>query len=257
MVHGLEKFKEYFGNHTNQYVLIGGTACDILMDELGASFRATKDLDMVLIIETLDSPFGETFWQFIEDGGYEHREKGTGENQFYRFTDPKDASFPQMIELFSKLPNEFELSFDKGLTPIHIDESIVSLSAILLNDDYYDLLVKGRRTVDGFSLIELETVILFKIKAWLDMKKRKEAGEDVDTKNIRKHKNDVFWLLANVAPTSRIEPSRDIQNDAIQFIEQIKEDKPDLKNLGIKGTSLDEMLDILGDIFLPGVPGAK
>jgi predicted nucleotidyltransferase len=49
MVHGLEKFKEYFENHKNQYVFIGGTACDILMNELGAPFRATKDLDIVLI----------------------------------------------------------------------------------------------------------------------------------------------------------------------------------------------------------------
>ncbi len=250
MVHGLEKFKEYFVNHTSQYVFIGGTACDILMDELGASFRATKDLDMVLIIEALDSSFGKTFWKFIEDGGYVHREKGTGESQFYRFTDPKESSFPKMIELFSKLPNEFELSFDRRLTPIHIDESIVSLSAILLNDDYYNVLVKGRRTLDGFSLIELETVILFKIKAWLDLKERKEAGEDFDTKNIRKHRNDVFRLLANVSPTSRIESSREIQNDVIQFIEQIKEDRPDLKNLGIRGTSFDEMLEILRNIFL-------
>ncbi len=233
MVHGLEKFREYFGNHTNQYVFIGGTACDILMDELGAPFRATKDLDMVLIIEALDSSFGETFWQFIEDGGYEHRNKGRGKNQFYRFKDPKEKSFPKMIELFSKLPNAFEFSLDRKLIPIHIDESIISLSAILLNDDYYNLLLKGRQLVDGFSVIEMETIILFKIKAWLDMKERKEAGDDIDTKNIKKHKNDVFRLLANVSPTSRIECTNDIQNDVIQFIEQIKEDKPDLKNLGI------------------------
>lgn len=250
MVHGLEKFKEYFGDHTNQYVFIGGTACDILMNELGAPFRATKDLDMVLIIEALDSSFGETFWQFIEDGGYKHRERGTGEKQFYRFTEPKNKSFPKMIELFSKFPTGFELSFDRGLTPIHIDESIVSLSAILLSDDYYELLLKAKRAVDGYSVIEIETVILFKIKAWLDMKERKEAGEDINKKNIKKHKNDVFRLLANVFPTSRIKPTVEIQNDVIQFMEQIKEDKPDLKNLGIKGTSFDEMLDILGDIFL-------
>lgn len=250
MVHGLEKFREYFGDHTSQYVFIGGTACDILMDELGAPFRATKDLDMVLIIEALDSSFGETFWKFIEDGGYEHREKGTSENQFYRFTKPKNSSFPKMIELFSKIPNNFELSFDKGLTPIHIDDSIISLSAILLNDNYYDLLVKGKRNVDGYSLIEIEIVILFKIKAWLDMKDRKESGEDVDTKNLKKHKNDVFRLLANVSPTGRIEAAEEIQNDVIQFIELIKEDKPDLKNLGIRATSFDAMLEILGDIFL-------
>lgn len=61
MVHGLDKFKEYFRDHTSQYVFIGGTACNILLDELGASFRATKDLDMVLIIEALDVSFGEVF----------------------------------------------------------------------------------------------------------------------------------------------------------------------------------------------------
>jgi hypothetical protein len=132
-----------------------------------------------------------------------------------------------MIELFSRLPYDFRLSFDRGLTPIHIDDSIVSLSAILLNDEYYDLLVKGKGTVDGYSLIDIEILILFKIKAWLDMKERKEIGEDIDTKNIRKHKNDIFRLLASVSPTSSIKISVEIQNDVIQFIDLIKEDKPD------------------------------
>lgn len=250
MVHGLEKFKECFRDYTSQYVFIGGTACDILLDEIGAPFRATKDLDIVLIIEALDSSFVEIFWQFIEDGGYEHREKGTGKNQFYRFTKPNNSSFPAMIELFSKRPNYFILNSKKGLTPIHIDESIISLSAILLSDDYYNLLIKGKRNVDGYSIIEIEVVILFKIKAWLDMKTRKEAGESIDSKNIRKHKNDVFRLLSNVSPTAKIYTSGEIKNDINQFIELVKEDKPDLKNLGIRGSSFDDMLAILGNVFL-------
>lgn len=250
MVHGLEKFKECFRDYTSQYVFIGGTACDILLDEIGAPFRATKDLDIVLIIEALDSSFVEIFWQFIEDGGYEHREKGTGKNQFYRFTKPNNSSFPAMIELFSKLPDGINLNFANGLTPIHIDESIISLSAILLSDDYYNLLIKGKRNVDGYSIIEIEVVILFKIKAWLDMKTRKEAGESIDSKNIRKHKNDVFRLLSNVSPTAKIYTSGEIKNDINQFIELVKEDKPDLKNLGIRGSSFDDMLAILGNVFL-------
>lgn len=250
MVHGLEKFKEYFAEHTNQYVFIGGTACDILMDELGAPFRATKDLDMVLIIEALDSSFGQTFWRFIEDGGYNHREKSTVENQFYRFTEPENTSFPKMIELFSKQPNNFELKFGTGLTPIHIDESIVSLSAILLNDVYYNLLVKGKRTVDGYSIIEIESVILFKIKAWLDLKERKDAGEQIDDKNIKKHKNDIFRLLANMTPSSRVETAETIQNDISQFIKLINEDKPDLRNLGIINTSFEELMGIFENSFL-------
>lgn len=104
--------------------------------------------------------------------------------------------------------------------------------------------------MDGYSLIEIETVILFKIKAWLEMKERKEAGELVDTKNIRKHKNDIFRLLANVSHASRIETAEEIQNDINLFIKIIKEDQPDLVNLGIRGTSLDEMLMILSGIFL-------
>ncbi|MEA1973920.1 MAG: hypothetical protein U9N10_00025 [Bacillota bacterium] len=250
MVHGLEKFKEYFENHKNQYVFIGGTACDILMDELGAPFRATKDLDIVLIIEALDISFGDTFWQFIEDGGYKHRQKSTGKNQFYRFTKPEDKDFPKMIELFSKKPNNFELKFDTELTPIHIDESIVSLSAILLNDAYYNLLVRGKLIVEGYSLIEIETVILFKMKAWIDLKKRKEAGEQIDSKNIKKHRNDIFRLLVNVNPSSRVEIMGEIKEDLNEFIEMIHLDKPDLKNLGIKRTKFSELMKILKNCFL-------
>jgi hypothetical protein len=53
-------------------------------------------------------------------------------------------------------------------------------------------LIKGKRTVDGYSLIKIETVILFKIKDWLDMKERKESGEYVDSKDIKKYKNDIL-----------------------------------------------------------------
>lgn len=249
MVYGLEKFKEYFGDNTNQYVFIGGTACDILMDELGAPFRATKDLDIVLIIEAMDGYFGEKFWQFIEDGGYEHREKGSGKNQFYRFSKPKNSDYPVMIELFSRKSNDFDLKFKTGLIPIHIDESIISLSAILLNDVYYDSLMRGKRIIDGYSVLELETVILFKIKAWLDMKEKIENGEHVDSKNIKKHKNDVFRLLANVIPSSRVEIVEEIEKDIRLFIEKIDKDRPDLKNLGIKNTSFDELIEILESIY--------
>lgn len=249
MVHGLEKFKEYFRNHTNQYVFIGGTACDILMSDLGSQFRATNDLDIVLIIEALDISFGETFWKFIEDGGYKYRQKSTGENQFFRFSQPNNSAFPKMIELFSKKPNNIELKFDKGLTPIHIDESIISLSAILLDEVYYNLLIKGRLALDGYSLIKIETLILFKIKAWLDMKNRTKSGEQIDSKNIKKHKNDIFRLLANVTPSNKIEVDEVIIKDINLFIERINDDKPNLEDLNVKGTSTEELLKILKNVF--------
>jgi len=249
MVHGLEKFKEYFEDHTNQYVFIGGTACDILMGELGVPFRATKDLDIVLIIEKLDISFGEIFWKFIEDVGYEHHEKSTGENQFYRFSKPNRSEYPAMIELFSRKSDDFNLKFETGLTPIHLDESIISLSAILLNDVYYDSLMRSMQTIDGYSVIEIETMILFKIKAWLDLKERFERGEHVDSKNIKKHKNDIFRLLTNVVPSKRVEIAREIEEDIKIFIEKINVDKPDLKYLEITNASVYDLLEILKNLY--------
>lgn len=249
MVYGLDKFKEYFKEHTNQYVFIGGTACDILMDELGVPFRTTKDLDIVLIIEALDASFGDKFWQFIEDGGYELKEKNTGEEQFYRFTKPTKSGYPKMIELFSRKSEQFELKFESGLTPIHIGDSIISLSAILLEDVYYDILTLNKKIVDGFSVIEIEAVILFKMKAWLDLKERQSKGEKVDSKDIRKHKNDIFRLLATVLPSSRVEVDIQIKDDIRLFIEKINQDQPDLKNLGFKNTNLDEIVGLLKNIY--------
>lgn len=38
MVKGLDTFRKYFIKYENQYVLIGGTACDIMFEDNDASF---------------------------------------------------------------------------------------------------------------------------------------------------------------------------------------------------------------------------
>ena len=53
MVPGLKSFRESFSDFADQYVIIGGAACDIYMESEESSFRATKDLDIVLIVEAL------------------------------------------------------------------------------------------------------------------------------------------------------------------------------------------------------------
>ena len=90
MVKGLDLFRDYFKGFANQYVLIGGTACSISFEEQDVSFRATKDLDMVLIVEAQSREFGERFWQFIREGGYRNRARSNGNPQFYRFDKPDE-----------------------------------------------------------------------------------------------------------------------------------------------------------------------
>lgn len=61
MVSGVESFRKWFAEYTDQYTIIGGTACDLLMSEDGLDFRATRDIDMVLIVESLTPEFGRGF----------------------------------------------------------------------------------------------------------------------------------------------------------------------------------------------------
>ena len=53
MVTGIERWKEYFNEYKDKYVLIGGAACNLLEEELDMNPRATKDLDLILVVEAL------------------------------------------------------------------------------------------------------------------------------------------------------------------------------------------------------------
>lgn len=74
-VRGLDKFREYFGDFQDNYVIIGGTACSIMLRHADMKPRATKDIDMILVVERMTPEFGRRFWSFIHDGDYEQREK--------------------------------------------------------------------------------------------------------------------------------------------------------------------------------------
>lgn len=53
----------------------------------------------------------------------------------------KGDGYPAMIELFAK--TDYFLEEAGLLTPIHIDENVSSLSAILLNESIYQLLTES------------------------------------------------------------------------------------------------------------------
>lgn len=118
MVRGLEVFRRHFQDYENQFILIGGTAATLAMEEAGLEFRATKDLDIVLHIEALEPAFGRAFWRFVDQGAYEIREANdTGKPVLYRFQKPADAAYPFMLELFCRSPDGIHLAPASRLTP--------------------------------------------------------------------------------------------------------------------------------------------
>ncbi|MDO4712090.1 MAG: hypothetical protein Q4A75_08940 [Peptostreptococcaceae bacterium] len=247
----LQKFKEHFNGFENQYIIIGGTACELIMENEEIPFRATKDLDIVLIIETLTNEFAERFWQYIKEANYQHMNKSTGKTQFYRFVSPKSKDHPFMIEIFSRKPEGIVLNEDAVLTPLPFDEEISSLSAILIDEAYYELLKSGHSLLDGIPILDEYTLIPFKAKAWLDLQDRKERGESVDGKNIKKHKNDVFRLAQLLTPNTRKELSNAIKEDMKLFLSAMEKEDIDLKALNLRNLSKENIIQLL--LFCYGI----
>lgn len=235
MVKGIDLFREHFAGLGEQFVLIGGTAATLAMADAGLEFRATKDLDIVLHIEALTPAFGAAFWSFVEKGGYEIRQASdTGKPVLYRFQKPASAGFPAMLELFCRTPEGIRLAEGAHLTPIPFEEAVASLSAILLDDEYYDFIVGGRRDVDGLPWIGAEQLIPLKACAWLDLSARKAAGERIDSKDIRKHGNDVIRLSQLLAPDTQVRLGPRIAGDLDRFLTVlIADDSHDPKELRI------------------------
>lgn len=249
MVEGLDRFGEHFAAYTDQYVLIGGAACTLAMEDVGQAFRATKDLDIVLSLEALNEGFVAAFWEFVRAGAYEIQKKATGEKRFYRFQKPANEGYPFMLELFSRVPDALSIADDSHLTPIPIDAELSSLSAILLEGDYYDFLQSGKRIVSGVPIVGPEHLIPLKAKAWLDLSQRAAEGAKVDSKDIKKHRNDVFRLFVIVDPdfSTVIPPA--INRDLSEFIDRMTTETVALKNLGLGSQTLTEVLTELRRIY--------
>jgi len=247
MVRGIDKFREYFKEFSKQYVLIGGAACDISFEENASEFRATRDLDMVLIVEAKSKEFGAQFWKFIQDGGYHNRAKSNGKPRFYRFEKPSEDGFPQMIELFARTEVILE---DTQLIPLHIDDSVSSLSAILLNDEYYQILLNGCTVVNSISILKPTYLIPFKARAWLDLSSRKERGESIDSRDIKKHRNDILRLSTGMVLDSNVRLPKLVKEDMATFIEYLRNEPADLKNLKITGVSNEDIVKLLENTYL-------
>ena len=196
MVKGLDTFQKYFADYEEQYVLIGGAACDILFESNEVNFRATRDLDMVLIVEALTPEFGEKFWKFIVDGKYRNKATNGSNPQFYRFDKPEDDNFPKMIELFCR---------------------------------------------SNFKLKDA--------KAYLDLQKRKDLGEKVDSSDIKKHKKDVLRIASELMLEKVEELPIAVDADIHSFIDLLEQEPFDQNSLKRYGLKNEDVVEVLKQVF--------
>ncbi|MDE6534621.1 MAG: hypothetical protein K2K82_01270 [Muribaculaceae bacterium] len=257
MVKGIEKFKEHFGKYQDNYVIIGGTACEVHEDAAGQKPRATKDIDMILIIEALSHDFVAEFWEFVKAARYEEKQVGEkGEEpkqQYYRFNKPENPEYPTQVELFSRSLDVIELPQDVHITPIPTDADLSSLSAILLDDEYYYYTLQHSTVEENVHISNVESLITLKCKAYLEMKKRKQETGVGDEKHIRKHRNDVFRLVASISSGEKtFALSKNLYDDVASFRQHVETDMPDvslIKDMGLRKITPQNLLDRLETLF--------
>lgn len=123
-----------------------------------------------------------------------------------------------------------------------MSEDVSSLSAILLDDAYYEFLNQHRQVLDGITLVSEKCLIPLKAKAWLDLSARKgEPG--VDSRDIKKHRSDILRLYQLLPPGEPVELSGTVQADIEEFLSRVEpEISADmLKKLGIRGVSPEDV----------------
>ena len=231
MVKGLSIFRERLAAFERHFVLIGGAACVEWFASQDLVFRRTKDLDVVLLIEDVDPSFVGALRTFLREGGYELKERSNGSPVLYRFTKPENDNFPAMIELFSRSAEGLELTDTHEIVPIPVGENPHSLSAILLDDAYYALIQDHQQVSNGLRFVTATALIPLKANAWLDLTARVQSGEDIDSRDIHKHRNDVFRLAATL-PGDPASPLADsVLGDLALFLEAFPPTDPVWSNI--------------------------
>lgn len=233
---GLDTFREFFKEFNNCYIAIGGAACDDYFEGQGLEFRTTKDIDIILVVEEVNDLFIAHFWEFITAGGYRKSEHAE-EIQYYRFTGPNGDEFPEQIELFSRTPDLLTEIEEGRFTPIPANEDLSSLSAILMDDDYYAFTKEQTVVQNELHRANEAALICLKAKAYLDLSQRKAEGERIDSRKINKHRSDIFRLAVTLTADLAYTLPDSVKDELNIFVEEMNANTPDitgvLKSLGV------------------------
>jgi hypothetical protein len=247
-IEGLRLFRDRFAPYAQSYVLIGGSACDLLFSEQGRRFRATHDLDIVVLADEPVVGFAKELWRFIDDGGYLCGWRNNPDVHYYRFTEPENLGFPKMIELFARHPGFPLYDETSDIVPLPADGDISSLSAILLDDAYYNFLKSGLTNIAGVNVPEVAHLIPLKARAHIDLNDRKETGQHVNTADLTKHKKDVINLASLMPIDAHVELDIQLKEDMRRFIDAVYEEESQ-NNQQQTEPKLQEILDLLKSTY--------
>lgn len=110
-----------------------------------------------------------------------------------------------MLELFCRKPDKITIPEGFHLTDIPTGEEASSLSAILLDDDYYNFTLANTIISEGLYQANDFALIVLKAKAFINNLARKNEGQNVQNEDIEKHWKDIIRLSVTIDPQKKID----------------------------------------------------
>ena len=217
-IQGIDTFSRYFRDFQVEYCLIGGGALSLIFQEEGLESRATKDLDIVVLLTPKTKEFVRKLCEFLIEA--EYRENFVTQDYCsYRFQKPKDARYPKIIELFTK-DKETGALVHSHVQHLSIDNE-VSFSSIVMEPEYYDFVFQHAEPGE-LTHISASAIIPLKAKAFIENKKLLEKGAPgISEDTVRKHGRDVIRLIHDF-PLPMVVLPKKIKDDCEEFLNEVE-----------------------------------
>lgn len=133
------------------------------------------------------------------------------------------------------------------MTKIPVEEQAASLSAIILDDEYYNFLLAGVDHTQEISHIGADRLVPLKAHAWLNKKAQIESGVRVDSRDINKHFRDVIFISVGLTKGMTVLPER-IAFDLTSFLSQVPAELVSNPQ-GYKGVDGDRLIKSIQEAF--------
>lgn len=241
-------FAEYFKAYQKDYIVIGGLATAMVMNDLGFLSRATKDIDLVVVSKNNEA-FIKALLQFIHHGQYKTKERtdNPDRHNLFRFFDSPDLDYPEQIELFAIHDEDSAIIRDATIIPVDTPKFYPYLSAILLNQDYFELLIHHTNVIDGLHVATPSALIPLKMHAYNNLVSSRKG-------DAKKHLNDVIKLAAALSGEEKVilrgEPETDFDAfiPSLEALDQHHVEQV-LKAAEIGSLSKNDIIDVLHQVY--------